>query len=381
MTKFTKSLNPRSLLLWYFIVLIISILGTYLAYNEPLTSEAWKAWSPGDKNPWIKDSIRGVAIALVSLFVLWNLNVFGAWRSERKSYYPLFRLAIYEKVIVIIFFCLLMILQFTYLREDFKSQLPKRSDYHYPPEAVAPEKYSFDQIDLPYLPYSLYSIGLYIGIMLPALLCLIRRISFDKNILSRTKKDLENLSQLDVDSEKSFTIFCFKQFELAFQNYVILLKNISERYLPLILVTAIFLIIEQITSSKDTVTPAAIEITKTLEWLLIGPILLLFLVIVAIGYQITVKGAEKKLRSFIDLIKMLPDKSEVLGEIINFREKLIWSYSPLSFIISAVKSASIAIPLLLTLIIYIIQNIVTESNWLHIVLPKQIAQLFIELYK
>ena len=380
MTKFTKSLNPRSLLLWYFIVLIISILGTYLAYNEPLTSEAWKAWSPGDKNPWIKDSIRGVAIALVSLFVLWNLNVFGAWRSERKSYYPFFRLAFYEKVIVIIFFCLLMILQFTYLREDFKSQLPIRSD-SFKSEDHAPDQYSFRQIDLPYLPYSLYSIGLYIGIMLPALLCLIRRISFDKNILSRTKKDLENLSQLDVDSEKSFTIFCFKQFELAFQNYVILLKNISERYLPLILVTAIFLIIEQITSSKDTVTPAAIEITKTLEWLLIGPILLLFLVIVAIGYQITVKGAEKKLRSFIDLIKMLPDKSEVLGEIINFREKLIWSYSPLSFIISAVKSASIAIPLLLTLIIYIIQNIVTESNWLHIVLPKQIAQLFIELYK
>lgn len=380
MTKFTKSLNPRSLLLWYLIVLIISILGTYLAYNEPLTSEAWKAWSPGEKNPWIKDSIRGVAIALVSLFVLWNLNVFGAWRSERKSYYPLFRLAIYEKVIVIIFFCLLMILQFTYLREDFKSQLPIRSD-SFKSEEHAPDQYSFRQIDLPYLPYSLYSIGLYIGIMLPALLCLIRRISFDKNTLSRTKKDLENLSQLDVDSEKPFTIFCFKQFELAFQNYVILLKNLSERYLPLILVTAIFLIIEQITSSKATVTPAAIEITKILEWLLIGPILLLFLIIVAIGYQITVKGAEKKLRSFIDLIKMLPDKSEVLDEIINFREKLIWSYSPLSFIISAVKSASIAIPLLLTLIVYIIQNIATDSKWLHIVLPKQIAQLFIELYK
>jgi hypothetical protein len=273
-----------------------------------------------------------------------------------------------------------MILQFTYLREDFKSQLPIRSD-SFKSEDHAPDQYSFRQIDLPYLPYSLYSIGIYIGIMLPALLCLIRRISFDKNTLSRTKKDLENLSQLDVDSEKPFTIFCFKQFELAFQNYVILLKNLSERYLPLILVTAIFLIIEQITSSKATVTPAAIEITKILEWLLIGPILLLFLVIVAIGYQITVKGAEKKLRAFIDLIKMLPDKSEVLGEIINFREKLIWSYSPLSFIISAVKSASIAIPLLLTLIIYIIQNIVTESNWLHIVLPKQIAQLFIELYK
>jgi len=240
--------------------------------------------------------------------------------------------------------------------------------------------YSFEKITLPYLPYSLYSIGLYIGIMLPALLCLIRRISFDKNIFSQAKKDLENLSRIDSNSVESFTIIQFKQYELAFQNYVILLKNFSERYLPLILSTAIFLIIEQITSSKDTVTQAAIEITKILEWLLIGPTTLIFLISVAIGYQITVNGAEQKLRSFIDLIKMSPGKSEMLSEISNFREKLIWSYSPLSFIVSAVKSASIAIPLLLTLAIYIMQTIMTESNWLYIVLPKAIAQYLKSLY-
>ena len=377
MEKFTKSLNPKSLLLWYLIILLVSILGTYLAYNEPFGSEAWQTWSQAGKNAWIKDSIRGTAITLVSLFILWNLNVFAAWRSEPKNCYPIFRLAFYEKVIIIAFLTLLLILQFSYLRLDFIHNLSSKG---YPSIIDQPEMYSFDKITLPYLPYSLYSIGLYIGIMLPALLCLIRRISFDKNLLSQAKKDLENLSQIDANSVESFTIIRFKQYELAFQNYVILLKNFSERYLPLILSTAIFLIIEQITSSKDSATQAAIEITKILTWLLIGPTLLIFLISVAIGYQITVNGAEQKLRSFIDLIKMSPSKSEMLGEISNFREKLIWSYSPLSFIVSAVKSASIAIPLLLTLTIYVMQTIMAESNWLYIVLPKAIAQFLKSLY-
>jgi hypothetical protein len=377
MDKFTKSLNPKSLLLWYFIVLLVSILGTYLAYNEPFGSEAWQTWSRAGQNSWIRDSIRGTAITLVSLFILWNLNVFAAWRSDPRNCYPIFRLAFYEKVIIITFLTLLLILQFSYLRLDFMHNLSSKG---YPSITRQPEMYTFEKITLPYLPYSLYSIGLYIGMMLPALLCLIRRISFDKNILSQAKKDLENLSQIDANSVESFTIIQFKQYELAFQNYVILLKNFSERYLPLILSTAIFLIIEQITSSKDTATQAAIEITKILTWLVIGPTLLIFLISVAIGYQITVNGAEQKLRSFIDLIKMSPDKSEMLGEISNFREKLIWSYSPLSFIVSAVKSASIAIPLLLTLTVYVMQTIMAESNWLYIVLPKAIAQFLKSLY-
>ena len=377
MEKFSKSLNPKSLLLWYLIVLLVSILGTYLAYNEPFGSEAWQTWSPAGKNAWIKDSIRGTAVTLVSLFILWNLNVFAAWRSDPRNCYPIFRLALYEKVIIITFLTLLLTLQFSYLRFDFIHNLSSKG---YPSITVHPEMYSFEKITLPYLPYSLYSIGLYIGIMLPALLCLIRRISFDKNTISQAKKDLENLSRIDASSVELFSIIHFKQYELAFQNYVILLKNYSERYLPLILSTAIFLIIEQITSSKDTATQAAIEITKILEWLLIGPTLLIFLIFVAIGYQITVNDAEQKLRSFIDLIKMSPGKSEILGEISNFREKLIWSYSPLSFIVSAVKSASIAIPLLLTLTIYVMQTIMTESNWLYIVLPKAIAQFLKSLY-
>ena len=104
------------------------------------------------------------------------------------------------------------------------------------------------------------------------------------------------------------------------------------------------------------------------------------MVSVAVGYQLTVKGAEQKLRSFIGLMEMSPGKSELLGGIINFREKLIWSYSPLSFIISAIKSASIAIPLLLTLTIYVIQTIMKETNWLYIVLPKEIVEFFKSLY-
>ncbi len=315
---------------------------------------------------------------MVSLFFLWNLNVLAAWRSEPESHYPMFRLALYEKVIIIVFLSLLLILQFSYLRVDFINNLPSKG---YPSITDAPEMYSFDKITLPYFPYSLYSIGLYVGIMLPVLLCFIRRISFDRNLFSRAKKDLENLSQVDAESVESFTIFRFKQFELAFQNYVILLKNLSERYLPLILGTAVFLIIEQITSSKDTATQAAIEITKILTWLLIGPILLIFLLSVAIGYQITVRGAEQKLRSLIGLIRMSPSQNEILGEIIKFREKLIWSYSPLSFIFSAIKSASIAIPLLLTLTIYVMQTIISESNWLYIVLPKAIVEFLNSLYQ
>jgi hypothetical protein len=109
MDKFAKSLNPRCVLLWYFTVLLCSILGTYLAYNEPFGSQAWQIWSQAGKDAWIKDSFRATAITLVSLFFLWNLNVLAAWRSEAKSYYPIFRLASYEKVIILASLSLLLV--------------------------------------------------------------------------------------------------------------------------------------------------------------------------------------------------------------------------------------------------------------------------------
>ena len=88
----------------------------------------------------------------------------------------------------------------------------------------------------------------------------------------------------------------------------------------------------------------------------------------------------KNLKNNKVVLMVQPDKSKLLGEITNFREKLIWSYSPMSFIFSAIKSASIAIPLLLTLTIYIIQTIITESNWLYIVFPRALAEYFQDLY-
>ncbi len=50
MDEFDKYLNPRSIIIWYFVSLLFSILGTYLAYNEPIGSEAWRIWSPAGED-------------------------------------------------------------------------------------------------------------------------------------------------------------------------------------------------------------------------------------------------------------------------------------------------------------------------------------------
>ncbi len=377
MDKFNCYLNPRSIIIWYFAVLLFSILGTYLAYNEPIGSEAWRIWSPAGKDAWMKDAIRATAITFVSLFFLWNLNVLADWRTEPKNCYPIFRLTAFETMTVVALTLLLLILQFTYLRDDFVRNLPLRN---YPSIQASPEMYSFEKITLPYIPYSLYAIGVYIGIMLPIILFSLRRFAFDLGIFHKKKKKLESLALQQQGSAERLTVPRFRQFELAFQNYVILLKNFCERYVPLILGVAIFLIIEQVSGSIDTSTQSAIEITKIIIWIFLGPVLLTFMILIAFGYQITVKNTEQKLQALIDRIDATPDTGELIGEIISFREKLIWSYSPLSFMISTVKSASIAIPLLLTLTFYIMQAIIKESNWLYIVFPKEIVQFFKDLY-
>ncbi len=377
MDKFDKYLNPRSILAWYLLSLLFSILGTYLAYNEPIGSEAWRIWSPAGEDAWIKDAIRAIAITFVSLFFLWNLDVLADWRTAPQNCYPIFRLSAFETMTVVALTILLLILQFTYLRDDFVRNLPLRN---YPSLQASPEMYSFKKITLPYIPYSLYAIGVYIGIMLPIILFSLRRFKVDLSIFVQSKKHLENLAHQQQASAEHLTVPQFRQFELAFQNYVILLKNFCERYVPLILGIAIFLIIEQVSGSIDTSTQSAIEITKIFIWIFLGPVLFSFMILIAFGYQTTVKSAEQKLLALIDCIDASPGTGELIGEIINFREKLIWNYSPLSFMVSTVKSASIAIPLLLTLTFYIMQAIIKESNWLYIVFPKEIVQFFKDLY-
>jgi ABC-type multidrug transport system fused ATPase/permease subunit len=343
--------------------------GTFLAYQGPLSSAAWQGWDGADA--WKRDLMRAIVSALLSLFVLWSMDVAPEkGRGSRISGEPII-FNRYEKRLFLAIFLMLLLMIFYILPAAFISGLDARG-------TNVPR--TFDQIMKPYFPYFLYAAGLWIGIITPVFLFLIRAAARDWAWWKEARARLYGILSRQVSSAAELTAASFQELTVSFQNYVIGLKNIAERYLPVLLAMSLGLMHEQLTTVHESATPESVEAAKVASWLFLGPALIIFITLVALGYQSAVKKAEAGFSPYIEILVKSPDKFDILSAMLVLRANFIWEQSPLSFVISAIKSASVSIPLLLALTIYVLQNLIKGEAVPLIFIPRQVLEFLKGFY-
>lgn len=359
----------RRIILWYVAMVLLCALGTFLAYKSPLSSEAWRGWDGPEA--WKRDTMRAVVSSLLSLFVLWNLEILPPKDLRPELATPWFQLERYEKIILVLSFLAAILFTFFILPESFKAGLVERG---------FKGRFTFREIMLPYFPYFLYIVCFWIGIVVPAFLFLLRRASADLGWWRQARARLYGSLSRQISLDE-LTLSTFQELLASFQSYVIGLKNIAERYLPVLLAMSLALVHEQLTPIHETVTSTSVEAAKVASWLFLGPALLIFITLVALGYQSAVKKAEMGFSPYIDLLVKSPEKADVLSAFLVLRTNLIWQQSPLTFIITAVKSASVSIPLLLAITAYVFKSMLDQTAWPSLFVPDAVLEILKGLYR
>jgi hypothetical protein len=168
---------------------------------------------------------------------------------------------------------------------------------------------------------------------------------------------------------------------LAFQDYAVVLREIVERYVPALLVISVYLLYEQLTPSSRTVTSLAIELSKVALWMLLGPALIISLTTVAMGYQKAAQKVQTGLRGLIDASLQLSEDSDPTGVLLKARDDVLWTRSPGEFVLSIIKSATLSIPFLLTVTIYVLKSIKDPEGWVNIFVPHVVVNFFEGLFR
>lgn len=232
---------------------------------------------------------------------------------------------------------------------------------------------------VPYLPYLLYIYGLWIGLVFPVLLVLTRWIRHDNLIGSQLIKQLHETLPPDPPCEHDLTPEVFERLLVAYQSYVVWLKEVAERYLFIIVVVSLGLLYEQLTTSRFTATSAALDIAKILLWLLLGPALISFVVLVALGYQRTSRRLQHALGVLAAALAGRKEPQGLFDRVVATRNSLIWERGSTEFVVSVVKSAGVAMPLVIALSGYVIDAL-SRGKWLSIFLPDAVVKVIKSLY-
>jgi hypothetical protein len=169
---------------------------------------------------------------------------------------------------------------------------------------------------------------------------------------------------------------------LAFEDIVAQLKRLAERYLPVVLVISLSLLYEQLTTSQASVTSASVDLGKVALWVLLGPTVAFGVLLVMIGYENNLRRYESGLTEFIKR-KAHPSNDTQRDELRRareLRESLTWDRAPGSFLFTVVKSATIAIPLLSGVIVYVIDTLSKTHQWLYIFVPEPVLRILSSIY-
>jgi len=368
---FQLRLNWQDVIRWYLIMAIAGGIGTFLAYNGPLSSEAWKMWS--GQEAWIRDILRVLACSLLALFMIWSLSILSS-RSNRKEPAICEELQRHERRLFILFTVTLVLIS-PFLIQSFVDGLPAVATKRNLP--VPPK--TFAEIVLPYFPYSLYMFSLWLGLAFPVLILLLRRAVIDWSNLRELQLKLEASRPSDNIAPSETTTEAVQRLIAVFQDYVINLKNVGQRYFPILLAVSLILIYEQLTSTGKTVTPFAGDVGKIALWLLLGPSLIICVVFVALRYQNAARIVDEYLNSFIKLAVNHPEKGEPLETALDARSTLMWDHSPTAFVFSVMKGTSVSILFLVAVTSYVLKTIKADG-WAAIFVPTAIVDLLKRIF-
>jgi len=350
---------PR-LIVWYALTVLIGSLGSYFAYG-PLTSEAWRQWYP-IRRPWAVDSLRLIIAALLALFILWALGVLDRHNQRLRER----MLAGWFAAIPPLIFIAAVLFTFAYLPKRFIAELAMRK---------WPGPISFRTIYVPYFPYVFYTLALWFGVVTPPFMVILHRLRNDFMRWRKNRSEFERTFAALPDSPPSEEALLAAQ--IALQNYVVRLKQVGERSLPVILAVAAMLVYEQMTPSQKTALRETQSWAKVALWFLMGPAVIACITIVTFGYQSAIRTAEGIYRRL--LAKDWGD-AKLRGSVLKAREDLMWKGNGGTFVLSILKSTSVLLVLIMSGTAYVVKTVNAKSGWWSIFIPDSVFKFFKELF-
>jgi hypothetical protein len=359
----SDELHWRVVVWWLAGTVTVATLGAYLAYG-PLSSAAWQCWS--GQTAWKRDSLRVLLSAILALLLLRNMGVISL--EARRSVFKLKRL---EVIVLLLVFAVLIAAELTALSDSFVANLPSRGCTL----PTAAEKYR--QIYFPYLPYTLYMVALWIGIVFPVLLFLVRSVQADLLWSRNNWMVLQDSIAQARAPESNALARTYRELVLRFEDYVLGLKAIAQRYIPVIFAVSIILFYEQLTPSSRTVTQAAVEGGKVGLWILLGPTLVVCLVLVVYRYQL---ASEATVLGLSAVAANPAADDSLFDSALERRSNLSWERGAFQFVLSLFQSATFTIAFLVAVSSYALSSVVQGEELMYLLVPKAVIEFLKRLF-
>lgn len=388
------SLSFRTAIFWFFGVIVIAGLGTYLTYNEPLTTGAWQHWK-GSK-AWILDVLRLLVLTIAAFYILWllgNLRVGPLKLNELRMLFPRDRI---EWAIFILASLVFIGAVFFWLPDSFENTMQETSIFSeggymadntklievHEKFLKAKENPVFDiwtELRRPAIPYFFYELGLCFGVVWTVFVCVMRNARRDWRFRNKSIADFNRQLPTQPFTAANATTKEFDVLLTAFHLRSRGLRDKAKRYLSVLLVLVLCIVYETSTMSHGTTLPETLDVAKFVVWVFLGPVFFIFLVVVITGYHHTVEQVRNGIDLFIVNLTESGANSDLLDKAIRFDDELITSKSGLAFSTTILKSSSIAIPLLISILGYVIQEL-TGGKWLNVFIPQLLIDFITDLY-
>jgi len=277
----------------------------------------------------------------------------------------------FELIALLVVFAVLISAQLTLLSKSFIAGMPSRGC------TVPTSEEMFRQIYSPYIPYTLYMVALWIGVVFPVLLFLMRSVPADVRWSRNNWTVLQQAithAQGPAPHELART---YRELVLRFEDYVLGLKRIAQRYIPIIFAVSIILLYEQLTPSSRTVTQAAVEGGKVGLWILLGPTLLVCLVLVVFRYQ---QASEATIPALTAVAANPATDGSLFDSALEKRSDLSWKRGTFQFVVSLFQSATFTIAFLVAVSSYTLSSAVQGEKLMYLLVPKAVIEFLKRLF-
>jgi hypothetical protein len=347
-----------NILLYGLVCLIMSAVGLYLSYG-PWTSGSWY-WAYGaflwhgeyQNVGGLREFIRIVFLLL--FFILAQHFIFTEeskkyWEGNPKllSFYRyLFGsgpkwpkwLRVFCKLAAGLAFCI------TVLYHVVGGPLMLFDDYN---SAIVPFPLSFEEHFRPYLGYLPYSFTLYILIALPMFIVVVEGIVTDNKKIHGLAEQISEIDPKSLTDEKKIKLKA-QSIVNFFLDVRVELTRTASKYVWMALLVIIYYEIEIGARLILNLACWAQEITKWCVWIFIIFILPYFIITNYRIYTRTYDNSQDNLNHLADRALEL-QKADTAGSVNKLRSEFETKYTALSFIMSLVKSGSVAIVVFLLL--------------------------------
>lgn len=362
----------KTLLTWYAVSIVIGTLGSVLSYTVN-GSDAWRWWAPGS-DAWCFDAVRLVVLMAISLLGLWGMRVLPPERANVETSGPLrMPLKIPEKAILLVLAVTLLGFNFYVLPRNFVKDLVALRYMG---------SLGFSNICRPYFTYIFYLAALWIGSGWPVLLALIRLSQVDwkrfRSLWARLDRHFPWAPSATLEAMNKARLLRMQETLTEVTSHF---KSVAERYLSVALTLGLALALPQLTAGRKTVTTEAFEWSKVVCWFLFGPGTAVLLFTATVGYETVLGRARRTFRLLSEsLATRLAENSsehdeELLTGVLAVQGDLLWNKSAASFIVEIVKSAGIAVPVLVILFAYILPEKALGERWEELFFPPQVREL------